>query len=220
MLIYKEDWVYLDQTRVAPVHAQLRYFKLNKPVDYITAMGEGYGTKQTIQCFLSGLPEGVVHVGRLDKETTGLLLLTNDGDLNNAILQKGTCEKEYHLLLWGGGLTLEDARLQRLLVGVELKDGTAQANSVRILDVCDAKRYCPEVFVEGGAKATKKRTRGGEGVRRPYRDEEIRERSRPSSPLLPSLFHPPSSCFLLPAYPPPCIPCRHAPRLLFPSPLP
>jgi len=90
--------------------------------------------KCTLYEFMQEVPQGVVPVGRLDKDTTGLLLFTNDHDLNHSIRKKGNLVlKEYHLLLQEKGLTLEDHRLQALLNGVHLPEGFAKVESIAIL---------------------------------------------------------------------------------------
>jgi len=112
----------------------------------VTMRGSGYGNKVTLEQFFAALPSGVEPVGRLDRMTTGLMLLTNDGDLNHAVLKKGTVEKEYHLLLWAAHIQLADPRLQELLRGIVLADGPARASEIKILDVLRAVAYCPQQF--------------------------------------------------------------------------
>lgn len=105
------------------------YYILNKPKGVLTAAKGGYAGKDTLEMFLADLPGRVNPVGRLDRLTTGLLVLTDDGDLSHLITKTGNLvEKEYQLTVKDrkGTLTLEDKRLVQLREGVDLKDGPAQ----------------------------------------------------------------------------------------------
>lgn len=167
ILVYDDDLVYMKGKLIQPGRPKLVYFLFHKPKGYLTMMGDGYSGKPTLQTLVNDLPPGVVHVGRLDKLTSGLLLLTNDGDLNNAILQKGAVDKEYHLLLSGPNISILDPAIQQLLEGVNLNDGFAKADNVEVRDPCEALRYCREAFFDmgRGKKQRKKRKKN-------FRDKE------------------------------------------------
>ena len=102
--------------------------------------GEG-GRRKTLNDFLCGLidehqPEGRLSaVGRLDKDTTGLILLTDDGALNERVLRPGGCSKIYEATI-----KLRDpmkcdisAALQKMCDGVELADGSARAETATLV---------------------------------------------------------------------------------------
>lgn len=88
------DLVVVDGQEVRPVEQKV-YLMLNKPKDFITTKKDTHGRK-TVYDLLPSHWQNVVPVGRLDKETTGLLLLSNDGDFVYKLTHpKFECEKEY-----------------------------------------------------------------------------------------------------------------------------
>ncbi|MEX2275418.1 MAG: pseudouridine synthase [Actinomycetota bacterium] len=108
----------------------VRYYLFNKPPGVVTSMSDDQG-RPDLQGFL---PEGprVFPVGRLDLESEGLLLLTNDGELANRLMHpRYGVEKEY---LAEVGASPSDRQLARLRKGVELQDGPAKVIAVRIVD--------------------------------------------------------------------------------------
>jgi pseudouridine synthase len=123
----------------------LRYFALHKPAGVTTTMRDPHATTD-----LRGyLPPGsrVFPVGRLDRDTEGLLLLTNDGDLANRLMHpRHGVEKEY--LAEVGG-TPTERQLGRLRRGVELEDGPAKASSVRSVGGARGRTAVRLVLAEG-----------------------------------------------------------------------
>mmetsp|Transcript_4111 Transcript_4111/g.7945 ORF Transcript_4111/g.7945 Transcript_4111/m.7945 type:complete len:458 (+) Transcript_4111:91-1464(+) len=143
-LVYPEDTVYLDGVAVERVRPPKCAFVFHKPAGVLTSVDDGYAGKATLKPFLAEFPEGTNPVGRLDKDTTGLLVLTNDGDLSFQMLEKGnSVTKEYYLLISDRvKILMEDSRVQQLLKGITLKDGPAKALSVRILNPLEASSFC------------------------------------------------------------------------------
>ena len=95
-----------------------RYLKFNKPAGYVTALSDRH--EKTIMDLID-IPERVYPIGRLDKDTQGLLLLTNDGDFANAIMHpRYEIEKTYLVELTR---SLEDDDAQRIEAGIILDDG-------------------------------------------------------------------------------------------------
>ena len=90
------DKVSIDGKSVRIVRKrQYTYLMLNKPRGYITTASDERGRK-TVMDLLTGVDRRVYPIGRLDKDSEGLLLLTNQGDLVNRIMRAGNChEKEY-----------------------------------------------------------------------------------------------------------------------------
>jgi 23S rRNA pseudouridine2605 synthase len=104
-----------------------RYYALNKPVGVVTTLADPQGRRDLTEF----LPEGarVVPVGRLDRDTEGLLLLTNDGDLANRLTHpRYGVEKEYLAEVDG---TPTARTLARIRAGVALEDGVARALEAR-----------------------------------------------------------------------------------------
>src|SRR5207253_6992609 len=114
----------------APVSAQkLAYVLLHKPPGTVTTARDPQGRPTVVE--LVDVPERVVPVGRLDADTTGALLLTNDGPLANRLAHpRYGVEKVYEVDVEGEP---DDAALGQLAAGVELDDGlTAPANVRRL----------------------------------------------------------------------------------------
>lgn len=106
------------------------YFLLNKPKGYISTASDDRGRK-TVLDLLSDVSERIYPIGRLDNATEGLLLLTNDGALMNALLHpKYEVQKTYVARL--RGIPGEEA-LELLRRGVELEDGLTAPAAVRLL---------------------------------------------------------------------------------------
>jgi 23S rRNA pseudouridine2605 synthase len=117
-----EDRVFLDGILVE-LPTQHVYLALNKPKGYLTTLKDERNRPTVAELMPQSVP-GLVPVGRLDADTTGLLLLTNDGPLAHRIAHPSSeIEKEYELTLAplpGGEL---ERRLAALASGPELEDG-------------------------------------------------------------------------------------------------
>ena len=127
------------------VDPQVRYYALNKPVGVVTTMRDPRGRTD----IASFLPEGprVFPVGRLDRQTEGLILLTNDGDLANRLTHpKFGVEKEY---LAEVAARPTRSQLSRIRSGVELDDGTARAKSARLVASSGERGAIRLVMTEG-----------------------------------------------------------------------
>jgi len=106
------------------------YLLLYKPAGYVTTLKDPEG-RPTVTDLLKGVGERVYPVGRLDYNTEGLLLLTNDGDWANRLAHpRHEVEKEY-LVKVRGRVTPD--QLKRLADGVKLDDGTTAPARVRIV---------------------------------------------------------------------------------------
>ena len=114
-----------------PVTAQaLKYVLLNKPAETVTTASDPQG-RPTVVDLVEEIPERVVPVGRLDADTTGALLLTNDGPLAHRLAHpRYGVEKVYEVEVEGEP---EDAALQQLAEGVDLVDGRTAPARVRRL---------------------------------------------------------------------------------------
>jgi 23S rRNA pseudouridine2605 synthase len=122
-----EDEVRVDGLEVN-LDPNVKYYALHKPPGVVTTMRDPQG-RPDIRDFL---PEGprVFPVGRLDRDTEGLLLLTNDGDLANALTHpRFGVEKEYLAEVEGVPTPKHIVQLRR---GVGLEDGDALAKSARV----------------------------------------------------------------------------------------
>lgn len=105
---------------------QKRYVLLNKPKDTLTTTDDPRERHTVMDLVAKACIERLYPVGRLDRNTTGVLLLTNDGDLAKKLTHPSHgAQKLYHATL-DRNITTED--LQRLVEGVQLDDGPAQAD--------------------------------------------------------------------------------------------
>ena len=110
--------------RVVEPLTEPAYFALHKPRGYVTTMHDPQG-RPTVAEFLPDSPAGLVAVGRLDMDTEGLLIVTNDGDLAHRLMHpRHHVEKEYLAVV--GGVPTDD-ELRRLREGIELDDGPGPA---------------------------------------------------------------------------------------------
>jgi 23S rRNA pseudouridine2605 synthase len=125
--VQQRDVVQVDGTRVEK--QQLTYLLLNKPRDTVTTASDPQGRKTVVE--LAPRETRVVPVGRLDVDTTGALLLTNDGELAHRLAHpRYGVEKTYVVEVEGEP---SDATLQQLRSGVELDDGPTAPAKVRRL---------------------------------------------------------------------------------------
>jgi len=105
------------------------YLILNKPYGVVSTMQDEHGRPDLSQYALDY--DRVFNVGRLDAETTGLLLLTNDGDLAHKLLHPSfEVTKTYQAKVHG---QITQPILNKLIAGVELEDGPAKADKARLL---------------------------------------------------------------------------------------
>lgn len=105
------------------------YFMLNKPKDYISTVSDEYGRRNVLS--LIKTKERIFPIGRLDKDTEGLLLLTNDGELTNLLIHpRYHIPKVYELTIKGSP---EETQLEKFRKGVELDDGKTLPANIQIL---------------------------------------------------------------------------------------
>ena len=117
--VQPDDVVRFDGTSITP--EQKRYVLLNKPKNYITTMEDDRGRKTVMDLVSNASKERIYPVGRLDRNTTGLLLFTNDGDLAKKLTHpKHNVRKLYHASL-DNKLSLKDLEKLRGEVIIEGK---------------------------------------------------------------------------------------------------
>ncbi len=104
------------------------YILLNKPKGYVTTVEDPHADKTVMDLIAGACPERVYPVGRLDKNTTGVLLFTNDGELTKVLTHPSyNKRKVYQVNL---DKTLKKPDMDKLVAGVELEDGLAIADEV------------------------------------------------------------------------------------------
>lgn len=103
-----------------------RYVLLNKPKGFITTMDDPLGRKTVMGLVINACKERIYPVGRLDRDTTGLLLFTNDGDMAKKLTHpRYEATKIYHVET---DKPVQKEHLELLMRGIELEDGRIQAD--------------------------------------------------------------------------------------------
>jgi 23S rRNA pseudouridine2605 synthase len=119
------------------------YILLNKPKDYITTTDDPQGRKTVLQLIRHATTERVYPVGRLDRNTSGVLLLTNDGDLAQKLAHpKHEIKKIYHVSL---DKILSKAHFDHIIEGVQLEDGLAGVDALAYADAKDKSQVGLEI---------------------------------------------------------------------------
>jgi len=128
----------------APVSLEKKvYVLLNKPKDYVTTSDDPQQRKTVMDLVKDVCPERIYPVGRLDRNTTGVLLLTNDGDLASKLTHpKFLKKKVYHVHL-DKNLTAHD--MEQIRNGIELEDGEIKADAVEYADDRDKSQVGIEI---------------------------------------------------------------------------
>ncbi len=113
----------------------LVYILLNKPKDYITTLDDPQGRKTVLDLVKGATSERVYPVGRLDRNTTGVLLLTNDGELAQQLAHPSNeVKKVYEVKL---DKTLHKKDFEMILSGINLEDGPVQPDGLAYSDAKD-----------------------------------------------------------------------------------
>lgn len=153
------DVVTLDGERIN-VDPDLVYVMLNKPRGVITTADDPQGRPTVME--LINLPQRLFPVGRLDQDTEGLLLLTNDGELANALTHPSYEVQRLYVALVAG--TVRREVIAELRQGVELDDGLARPYAIRQLEQ-DKGRSLIEVTMTEGRKREVRRLLGAVGLK-------------------------------------------------------
>ena len=119
------------------------YVLLNKPKDYVTTSDDPQQRKTVMDLVKNACEERIYPAGRLDRNTTGVLLLTNDGDLASKLTHpKFLKKKVYHVYL-DKPVTATD--LQKIAEGIELEDGEVHADAIEYASPTDEKQVGIEI---------------------------------------------------------------------------
>ena len=133
--------------------AKLRYITLYKPRGYVTTMSDTH-SKKIVTELLEDVEERVYPVGRLDKDSEGLLILTNDGELANSIMHPSKhIKKRYRVTVRG---TVEDDKLTTLAAGVKIDTGVTLPCTVAVLAEEENRTVLEFVIAEGKNRQIRK----------------------------------------------------------------
>lgn len=132
--VQEKDEVRFNGKLVTP-QKELIYILLNKPKDYITTSDDPQGRKTVLELVKQATPMRIYPVGRLDRNTTGVLLLTNDGELTQKLSHPSfQVKKVYEVTL---DKPLEKQDFEQLLKGVQLEDGFIAPDAIGYADAKD-----------------------------------------------------------------------------------
>ena len=118
------------------------YIVMNKPKGYVTTASDPHAEK-TVMDLLSGCPTRVFPVGRLDKNTTGVLMFTNDGEMAEHLTHPSYNKKKIYQVVLDAPLTEEDQK--KILSGIELSDGEVKADELEFIDAHDHRQLGIEI---------------------------------------------------------------------------
>ncbi len=135
----------VDGARLPPPTG-LVYLALNKPLGVLSSMNDPQD-RPTLADLIRHRPERLFHVGRLDADTTGHLLLTNDGELAHRLTHPSYLVSKSYVAQVSGLVRPATARL--LLAGIDLDDGPAWADHVRVQETHAGRSIVEVVLHEG-----------------------------------------------------------------------
>ncbi len=139
--------VMVDGRRVS-VRPGVVHLALNKPRGMLSAMSDDRG-RPTVGDLVRDRPERLFHVGRLDADSEGLLLLTNDGEFAHQLMHPSYGVRKTYLVEVDG--TVPRASIRQLLAGVDLEDGPARADAARVIQ-SQGSRTLIEIELHEGRK--------------------------------------------------------------------
>jgi 23S rRNA pseudouridine2605 synthase len=148
----QQQVIRVDGRRI-PASEDLVYIALNKPAGVLTSMSDSRG-RATMADLLGDVAERLFHVGRLDYDTEGLMLLMNDGELAHRLAHPRFGVPKTYLAEVTGAVPRDLAR--QLLDGIELEDGVASADKFRVVERLGS-RALVEITLHEGRKHIVKR---------------------------------------------------------------
>jgi 23S rRNA pseudouridine2605 synthase len=141
----ESDVVRVDGSRIPPPRRHV-YVVFNKPRGVVTTMDDPEG-RPTLADYLVGRKERLFHVGRLDTDTEGLLILTNDGDLAHKLAHPSYEVPKTYLVEVSGVVT--PATIKKLRAGVTLEDGPLVPSSVKLVSTAKERSMVKITLHEG-----------------------------------------------------------------------
>lgn len=143
----KDEVTYLDK-KVTSKDTKMVYIMLYKPEGYVTTAKEQFG-RPAVMDLVKGVKERIFPVGRLDYDTSGLLLLTNDGDLTYKLTHpKHDVDKTYIAKLYG---IPDEGALQKFRRGVVIDGKRTKPAKIQIIDKDKDGRFCTaEIIIHEG----------------------------------------------------------------------
>ena len=143
-LVQPKDKVFVNQKLIRPVKQE--YYRFYKPAGYITTSDDEKGRK-TIYDLLPESMFGLKPVGRLDKDSTGLLILTNDGDLINSLTHPSVKVPKVYLVTVDARVQKQE--LEKMAQGIEIEPGKTAYADIQVLDI-DSKHTEMQIILYQG----------------------------------------------------------------------
>jgi 23S rRNA pseudouridine2605 synthase len=142
----EHDVIRVDGSRIPPPRRH-RYLALNKPRGVVATMNDPEGRRTVADLIAQHSSERLFHVGRLDTDTEGLLILTNDGDLAHRLAHPSFQVPKTYIAEVNGAVG--EQTLSRLRRGISLEDGPVQPTSVKIVSTAGDKTLLKITIQEG-----------------------------------------------------------------------
>ncbi len=150
--IKETDIVSIDNKSIKLV-SNFVYYKLNKPKGYITSTSDDKDRK-TVMNLMRGVHFRVFPIGRLDYDTEGLLLFTNDGEVANALTKPNSEVKKSYIVHIGGSISQEE--IKHLSKGVDIGDYITKPCSIELLDTSENQSKLKVTISEGKNRQIRK----------------------------------------------------------------
>ena len=142
----EHDVIRVDGSRIPPPRRH-RYLALNKPRGVVATMSDPEGRRTVADLIAERRNERLFHVGRLDTDTEGLLILTNDGDFAHRLAHPSFQVPKSYIAEVAG--VVGEQTLRRLRRGITLEDGPVHATSVKIVSTAGDKTLLKITIQEG-----------------------------------------------------------------------
>ena len=140
-----KDIIEIDNKKINKKQEKKVYYILNKPLDVISAASDDRGRKTVVDYIRC--KERIFPIGRLDYNTTGLIILTNDGELFNKIIHpKAEVFKKYEAVIKG---KIDEKDIKKLENGVKLEDGMTLPAKVEVIDI-NERRSIVDISIREG----------------------------------------------------------------------
>jgi len=127
--VQRDDKVEVDENVIVP--EKKVYILLNKPKDYVTTVDDPLERKTVMTLIEGACKERIYPIGRLDRQTTGVLLFTNDGDLTKKLTHPQYNQKKIYHVFLNKNAKMDD--LQQMMKGIKLEDGFIKADDVQFV---------------------------------------------------------------------------------------
>ena len=148
------DIVTIDGERIAyDIKRKLYYIMLNKPRGYVTTMSDEQGRRSVVD-LLEGVEERVYPIGRLDRNSEGLLLFTNDGDFANTVMHpRNHIAKIYRVTIQG---SVSEEQIIQLSTGVEIDGRMTLPATINVLTQEENRTVLQMTITEGRNRQIRK----------------------------------------------------------------